>query len=873
MRNTTLLFSCLLTILSALNARAQTENVYMDPNKPVEERVEDLLSKMTMDEKADYLTGINNFSIKGIERLGIPEVITSNGPQGARLGSAEANSVHLPSDQSRSTAMPTAIAMGASWNPDTVRRAGANIARDCRNLGSRVLLGPTVCIVRNPYGGRNFETFSEDPFLSGEMVVPYIQGVQEEGVAATVKHYATNNQEFKRFRIRQTVSERALREIYLPGFKQAVERGGSWSVMTAYPMLNGQRCSENEFLLRQVLKDEWGFRGFVMTDWWATRHCTAKTMVDAGLDLEMPRGLQWKDKGKGKDAVLVQLVKNGDIQESDLDDKVRRIARALFSIGAYDTSEKPVYDKARQRLECLNAARESITLLKNDGKLLPLKPGKIKRLAVIGPFADMMPHGGGSSIVCTDTYITPLAGIKQLAGKDMQVRYAPGAHIHHDKVNSINPSWLRLPDSDKQGARASYYTSPDMKGSPAVVRDENQFGVVADALAKPPQLNGKAGIIRYETRLVPPRSGRYRLTSYCASGKVELTFGDQATVEVEHNVKKWRMQNAGDDIRPPKLSQKEIEVTLTAGQEIPLTLDYFYRGDGMANSAVKLTRVERDHILLAEAEKEAKEADAVVLCVGLFNGLETEGHDMQDLYLPKEQLALIEKVSAANPNTVVVLNTGTALMIDDWQKKVPALVLPYYPGQEGGQAVAEVLFGKTNPSGKLPFSFFKRWEDCPASANYQAKDKKKLDVTYTEDIFVGYRHLDQNGIAPLFAFGHGLSYTEFEYGDLAVSKKGPNSVEVSFTVTNSGTRDGAEVAQVYVGDLECSVPRPPQELKGFRKLFLKAGESERVTLQLDKDAFSFWHPETKKWTLEPGKFKILIGASSRNIRQTAEIEL
>ncbi len=846
-----------------------------DELTPAEERVEKLIGQMTLEEKANLCIGCDMFSIRPVERLGLPKIHSGNGPQGARRGAnLDHSSMHLPNDLTRSSIMPAAVAMGATWNPELIKQAGSAIGRDCLNLGIRVLLGPTVCIIRNPFGGRNFETFSEDPHLSAAMVVPYICGVQEQGVVATVKHFAANNQEFERINIHQHVEERALREIYLPGFEAAVKEAKVWSIMTAYHALNGQPCSENEFLLKRVLKGEWEFPGFVMTDWWATNHADPVTMVKSGLDLEMPNGIKWKDKENGEDALLVQLVKAGKIEDSELDDKVRRITRALISVGAYDSSEPPPYDQQAQRKACLATAREAITLLKNEGNLLPLSCEATKKIAVIGPLADMIGAGGGSSTVCSDTYTTPLTGIRELVGEKVEVTYAQGS-LRHDVINqSLDPKWLRLPGSNEQGAKVSYFDCHDMSSVPVECRVEQQFGLGMSHTLKLPQFGANYGSVRYESILIAPSTGRFKLVAHCVGGELEFSFGDKGRLSItslensDDTIK--GVGQVGDDLKGARKVTKEISITLEAGQELPIILEYRYHG-GKLHASVSLQPDADADALLAEAAETAAAADAVVLCVGLFHRMESEGHDLKTLTLPEGQLALIEKVTSVNPKTIVTLFTGTALMIEDVVASAPAVLLPFYPGQEGGQAIAEILFGEVNPSGRLQFSIFKRWEDCPASANYRTTGENLLDVTYTEGIFVGYRHLEKHNISPLFPFGHGLSYTTFSYTNMTVAKADQNTFIVDVEVKNTGDCSGSEVVQLYIEDVEASAERPLKELKGFKKIELSAGEVRKVSFRLNPRDFSFWDPTSESWTVEPGLFKIHLGSSSADIRLTADL--
>ncbi len=716
--------------ISTAGVRAQAEAgspPYRNPKLSVEQRVDDLLARMTLEEKMDMLSGLG-FESKPNTRLGIPAIKMADGPQGVRihfprphspgnpLGSgpvASAGSLSWLSGMMRApsvptTAFPSGVALAATWNPDLIQEVGRVIGQQARTLNKDMMLAPCVNIQRTPFGGRNFESFGEDPFLASRMSVAYIKGVQSQGVIATVKHFAANNQEFQRDDISVKVEERVLHEIYFPAFRAAVQEAGVWSVMSAYNKLNGTWCSENPYLLTDILKNRWGFRGFVVSDWGAV-HTTVET-ANAGLDLEMPRGKFLIRE------LLLPAISSGQVKPAMIDDKVRRMLRGMFSIGLFDRPESdggPV-DTPEQRAVARAAATQGIVLLKNDGEALPLLPRKIRSIAVIGPNANVAHVGGGGSAIVKPVYAaSPLDGIRLRAGTRFKVGYAAGCAMEGEdteKENSVSP---------------------------------------AD--------------------------------------------------------------------------------------------------------------------LIKEATSLAATSDVVMVFVGNSAKIESEGFDRKSLDLPAGQYQLIEAVLKTNRNTVVVINAGAPVLMGRWVDQVPAVVNAWFAGEEAGNAIADVLFGDVNPSGKLPITLLKEWKDSPAYGRYPGQNG---EVGYDEGLYVGYRHFDKHSIEPQFPFGHGLSYTSFEYSDLEVT-----SVDVSLNVRNTGTREGVEVVQLYVHDVQSSVDRPVKELKAFRRVVLKPGETQSVSFTLDKSAFAFYDPAKKDWVAEPGTFELLVGASSRDIRLKTLFEL
>ncbi len=656
---------------------------------------------MTLEEKVSLLAGKDFFHTQAVERLGIPSLKFTDGPHGARtLDDAD------PKRTIPATCFPTAVAMAATWNPDLIYRVGVAIGEETRARGCAILLGPCVNIHRSPIGGRNFESYSEDPYLSSQMTVAIIKGIQSTKTGACVKHFALNNSEYQRMTISSEADERTIREIYFPSFEKAVKEADTWSVMCSYNKVNGTHASENHWLLTEILKDEWGFEGLVMSDWYAT-HSTVPA-ANAGLDLEMPGPVKYFGEA------LVKAVKEGRVDEKLIDDKVRRILGVMIKTGALDgkistanqEKEFPAHGKLAREV-----AEEAIVLLKNDNHLLPLDKKKLKTLTVIGPnAASASIEGGGSAYVQPYYKVAPLEGIKDLCGDAVQITYEPGC-------------------------------------------------------------------------------------------------GESPSAD-----------------------------------------------------------------LLERAIKAAANADVAIVFAGTTNKHESEGFDKKDMDLPPGQNELISQIAKVNPNTVVVLNNGSPLAMP-WLDKVPAVVEALFPGQECGNAIASVLFGLVNPSGKLPDTFPRRLEDNPAFPNYPGANDK---VVYGEGIFVGYRHYDAKNVEPLFPFGYGLSYTSFEYSNFKVSPtkaKAGDEIKVSIDIKNTGKVAGKEVVQVYVSDVTSSVPRPPKELKAFKKVALNPGQKKKVEFKLTEEAFAFYDVKQKDWVVEPGEFEILVGSSSRDIRAKGKLNL
>ena len=708
---------------AAAQSAANANPAYLDAGRPIEERVEDALARMTLEEKVALCHAQSKFSSAGVPRLGIPEMWMSDGPHGIRAEKLwdEWDDAGWTSDSC--TAFPALTCLAATWNPTLADTYGQAVGEEARYRNKAVLLGPGVNIYRTPLNGRNFEYMGEDPFLASAMVVPYIQGVQRNGVAACVKHFAVNDQETDRFNVEVKIDDRTLHEIHLPAFKAAVHDGGVWAVMGSYSIYKGQHCCHNQYLLRDLLKRDWGFDGVVISDWGGT-HDTREAALN-GLDMEMgswTNGLTLSWSNAYNEYFLadpfLELLRSKEIDEEIVNDKARRILRLMFRTtmnpdrpyGSFATKEHALIGR--------KIAQEGIVLLKNQDNLLPLDPKQPRKILVVGENAKkMMTLGGGSSELKVKYEISPLQGIENYFSPASQVTYAEG------------------------------YSS------------------------------------------VPTQNR---------------------------------------------------------------------------------------HALLLEAVDAARKADVVIFVGGLNKNenQDCEGADRRSLNLPYGQDELIGELARVNRNLVAVIISGNAVAMP-WVNEVPAIVEAWYGGTEAGNAIASVLAGEVNPSGKLPFTFPVRLEDNPAIA-LDAYPGDGKQVEYKEGIFVGYRWNDRERIKPLFCFGHGLSYTTFEYGKVTAEGRqmGPDgTITVSVPVKNTGSRAGAEIVQLYVSDLKSSLPRPVKELKGFRKITLQPGQEQTVSFTIDRKALSFYDDTKQDWVAEPGAFEALVGASACDIRGKAAFEL
>ena len=659
--------------------------------------ISNLIEKMTLEEKAALCTGATPWTTTPVERLGVPEMTVSDGPHGVRHA-ADVND--LVATSLPATCFPTASCTASTWDVDLLREMGQALAEECIALKVDVVLGPGTNMKRSPLGGRNFEYFSEDPYLAGQVAAAFIEGVQSKGVGTSLKHYAVNNQEFRRMTINAELDERTLREIYLAAFETAVKKAKPWTVMCAYNKVNGSYCSENYKLLTEILKEEWGFEGLVVSDWGAVHDRVAS--LQAGLDLEMPGPKPRRTKA------VVEAVRSGKLDENVLNEAVRRILKIVFK--AAETPKGGNFDIDAHHALARRIAAEGMVLLKNDG-LLPLK--NPQRIAVIG--------------------------------RSAQAAYFQGGGSSH-----VNPTLVDNPFKELQKL----------------------------------------------------------------AGNAELTYAEG------------------------------------------------YLANGESNQA-----------LIEQAVQSARSADVALLYIALPESKESEGYDRPDIDLTPQQVALIKAVSAVQPRTVVILNNGAPVAMGDWIGGAAAVLEAWMMGQAGGGAIADVLYGRVNPSGKLAETFPLRLADTPAYLNFPGENG---EVRYGEGLFIGYRYYDARQIPVQFPFGHGLSYTAFAYGNPKVSTtsfRDVDGVTVSVDVTNTGKVAGKEIVQVYVHDHKSGLVRPPKELKAFAKVALKPGETKTVSLHLDFHAFAYYHPAYRQWITEDGEFDLLIGASSADIRCTQTVTL
>ena len=801
--------------------------------------IDDLLAKMTLDEKISMLAGADVWHSVAVPHLGIPQFKTTDGPNGARGA--------WGSMASPSVATPVGIALGATWNPDLVEKVGNVLADELKAKGAHILLAPTVNIHRTPIAGRNFECYSEDPFLNGMLASAYIKGIQDNGVGACIKHFVANDQEFERFSISSEVDERTLREIYLEPFRLAIRKSNPWAVMSSYNRVNGIYACEYDHTLLEILKGEWGYDGIVMSDWFGTYDEDVST---SGLDLEMPGPARWM-----ANMLVKKALANGKLTEEALNDKVRRLLGVLEKAGLFENptlQPERGENKPQHRKIIREAAREAIVLLKNDGTL-PLK--KVKSIAVIGPYANAAQIlGGGSSSVTPHYVVTPFEGIKNRAGKKIKVDYAPGCHIYKN-LPAPAPETLSTEDG-RLGLSLDLFNGTECSGAPVYseVTTHVQHGWFHYSV---PNVDQESFSMRMEGFFTPKESGIHTL-ALSGVGWSKLYLDERLIIDHSHDSDMGK--------------QLVAEVELKGGKSYPIKVEYYWKGNPRWRSVNLGHQPPQPLDTIAEAVKLAKKADVVVLVAGLNGEWEAEGFDRVDMKLPGEQNELIRQVAKANKNTIVVLNVGSPVEMP-WVDKVPAILQLWYDSQEQGNALADVLFGDVNPSGKLPTTFPVRLEDNPAYINYPGENGK---VRYGEGIFVGYRYYDKKDIAPLFPFGHGLSYTKFKYSNLKLSAKSitPNdTLKVKVDVTNTGKVAGKEIVQLYVRDVKSTFARPEKELKAFEKVELKPKQTKTVTFILDREAFWYFDIVKNSWNIESGEFEILVGASSRDVREKRSVIL
>lgn len=718
-----------------LNAAAVSSQVTDKEKVQMEKRIEKLIKKMTLEEKVGLLHGNSKFYVAGVERLGIPEWSLSDGPHGVRAEINRHDWAYAGWTNDSASYFPTGTAFAAAWNPELAYRRGEVLGEEARWRKKDVLLGPGVNIIRSPLCGRNFEYMSEDPYMNSVLAVAYIKGLQSRDVACSVKHFAVNNQETNRTTVDVECSERALREIYLPAFKAAVQEGGALTVMTAYNKFRGEFCAENNYLVRKILRNEWGFDGVYVTDWGAA-HSTVPSM-EAGLDLEMGTLIDKYEDWYYANP-LIEAVKSGKIPMSLVDEKVGDVLRVMIKTNVLDPKKRfgPGSMNTKEHQQATyDAATEAIVLLKNQNNLLPLDFSSIKSLAVIGDNATRKHSNGGLSSEIKAVYeVTPLEALRAKWGDKVDIRFAQG----YEKLSTF------------------------VEGS--------------------------------------------------NNGQSSGTFS---------------------------------------------------------------SKTQESDALLKEAVEVARTSDVALLVCGLNHDYDTESFDRLNMDIPYGQVELIQEVVKANPRTIVVMIAGSPLNMAAVDICSPAIVWAWFNGMEGGNALVDVLSGKVNPSGKMPFTTPVSLDQSPAHAlgNFPGRD---LKVNYEEDILVGYRWFDTKGLPVVYPFGYGLSYTTFNYSNLNTDKKTydqADTIQATFTLTNTGDREGAEVAQLYVSDPVCSVMRPVKELKGFKKVFLKPGESRRITLDIPVSSLAFYSEAQSQFVVEPGEFILQLGASTSDIKQKISIDV
>ncbi len=816
------------------------------PDSPdIEAKAHAWIAKLTLEQKVELVGGVDEMYTHAAPAIDLPRFKMSDASVGVRTWGP-------------TTAYAGGVALAATWDAGFARKLGESLGKDARARDVNFLLGPGVNIARSPIAGRNFEYLSEDPFLNSALVVPYIQGVQSQGVIATVKHYALNSQEYNRHNVDSEADERTMRELYLPAFEAAVTKGHVDAVMDSYNLINGVHATQNEFLNLKVLKGEWGFQGILMSDWDATYDTVGA--ANNGLDLEMPGPRFMNPKA------LLAAIHAGSIKESTIDEKLLRIFRTELRYGFVD---RPQFDPSNStysvadRAVALQGALESITLLKNEGHLLPLDATGIKTIAIIGPNAwPAVPGGGGSSEAQAFDPVSTVTGIANLVGPNVHILYARGLPEMNDVF--YHTRW-------EGSVKVSAYPSQDFTGTPETF-DSHAIADYKQEWWGPDDKIPRS--VRYTAIYKADKAGKY-LVLGAASGN------DEYTITIDGKPR----------LAPPHAEGQAPEswtIDLAAGQTVSVIADYL---PGFVGVRFALGIAYQPDLVSAEAKQFAAAADVVVLAVGFNPSTESEGGD-RTFDLPWGQDALIEAISQANPHTIVTLTGGGGMDTRRWLDHVPALLHVYYPGQEGGTAIAEVLFGKHNPEGKLPVSFDRSWEENPSYNFYYPikggdtalhvteTDGKKVDyviphVKYEDKLMVGYRYWTTTGKHPLYPFGFGLSYTSFSFANLQApsSAQSGSPVTVTFDVTNTGRVEGSEVAQLYVSDPSAKATRPERELKGFEKIRLAPGESKHVSLTLDARAFSYWDEANHKWTIDPGKFVIRVGDSSENAPLHADITL
>ncbi len=814
----------------------------------VEKRVEDLLAKMTVEEKIDLIGGDTPFRTHAIPRLNIPYFQMADGPVGA----------HIPAP---TIAYAAGIGLAASWDQPLALRVGQQLGRDARSRGAAFLLGPGVNIYRAPMNGRNFEYFGEDPFLAGSITVGYIRGVQQERVSATVKHFLGNNSEYLRHDTDSVIDERTLREIYMPAFEAAVKTSKVGAVMDSYNLTNGEHMTQNKRLNVDVAKDQWHFPGIMMSDWVSVYNTAAA--ANGGLDLEMPFGVYFAPEK------ILPLLKDGTISQATLDDKVRRILRVAADFGWLDRPQLDT-DIPRYNLEgraaSLQAALEGAVLLKNENNALPLNKSAIKTIAVIGPTANQtVTTGGGSGEVVSFANTNLLVGVSNYLGVQAKVLYARGlysinqmsrlTHFATDTQGAVpGVTHVTYSKADLEGDVTSTVVEPSLStpGSTRRTPEEQELNALTAHKNASPYVRA-TNSSKWTGYFTPEEAGQYSIFIQ-TDGKYRLLV-DDAVVFDSSVIPKYILNQATIELTkaPHKVVVEQLsqQIGSVSGMRVGI--------------AALNTIVEKDALEMAS------KADAVILAVGFNAASEAEGGD-RSFELPVGQEQLIQQIAALGKKTIVVITSGGSVDVSTWQDKVQGILETWYAGEEGGTAAARLLFGDENPSGHLPISWEKRITDNPSYAHYYP-DPGTNKIVYREGIFMGYRGYEHNQVAPMYPFGFGLSYTTFSFGNLKSTPAADGHFTVTFDVTNTGKHAGATVAQLYVSQVSTTVERPAKELKGFERVALQPDQTKHLSIDLNPRSFSYFDVKSSAWQADAGTYKLMLGDSSQNIQLEIPVQL
>ncbi len=817
-------------LLTALFLTLATGQVRADLATNTEARINQLIGQMTLAEKVAMCmgAGVGGPNLRGVPRLHVPDLVATDGPFGPHHG----------------TAFPAGVAFGATWNPELIEQAATVMGEETRANGATMLLGPGINIQRDPLGGRFFEYYTEDPLLNARLTVAFVKGLQSQRVAACLKHFVCNNREQNRNNYMSMVSQRALHEIYFPAFEAGVEEGGAWSVMTAANGVNGEFVSDSRALLDDTLKGQWGFDGMVRTDGLGTRS-TVKSAL-AGLDVSIPY-----QPNSLFGQPLLEAMHDGQVPENVFDDKVRRVLRTMARVGLLDgipPTQGGLRDTPAHHDLSRQVAEDSLVLLKNERHTLPLDLSKLRKLLVVGPNADRrfcLIGLGGSSWQDPSYEITALQGVHNSVGTNVEVQFFSPEELGGFE---IIPNSVLAQQNGQRGFHAGYFNPGDK--SPAMERVEQELNFLWEM--RSPEF-GKVKVEKFRAeftaRIIPPVSGTYALRVTAGGGSAWM-FAEPvggAPLAVADSGRGVPSATANVQMQAGKPFYLRVQYTKSSG-DAACRLEWSLPTDANKMAAT--------YAKLAVA---AKSADAVLVFAGIDHSLDSEGSDRTSMEFPQVQETLIRHLVQANPKTIVTIINGSPLELGGWLGDVPAVLEAWYPGMEGGTAIAAALFGQINPSGKLPFTWPRRLADSPAHA-IGSEDNDRVD--YKEDVFVGYRYFDTEKVVPQFSFGFGLSYSTFAFSNLAVVRAG-DVVKVSFDVTNTGARAGAEVAQIYVGSPNGDVKRPVHELKGFKKIFLPPGVKQSVQVELDRHAFAYFDEAKNDWSVPPGNYQIQVGDCSQ----------